>query len=46
MYYFEEKNIEEIALILNKGKSTMSRTLNEARKDLHNAMWKKFEGKT
>ncbi len=45
MYYFEEKNIEEIALILNKGKSTMSRTLNEARKDLHVAMWKKFDGK-
>jgi len=46
MYYFEEKNIEEIALILNKGKSTICRTLNEARKDLHVAMWKKFEGKT
>ncbi len=42
MYYFEEKNIEEIALILNKGKSTISEVLKEARKDLYKALRKKF----
>jgi RNA polymerase sigma-70 factor (ECF subfamily) len=45
-YYFEGRNIEEIALILDKGKATISRTLNEARKDLYVALWKKFEGIT
>jgi RNA polymerase sigma-70 factor (ECF subfamily) len=45
MYYFEDKNIEEIAVILNKGKSTVSRILNEARNDLREALWEKFKGK-
>jgi RNA polymerase sigma-70 factor (ECF subfamily) len=45
MYYFEDKNIEEIAVILNKGKSTVSRILNEARNDLREALWEKFDGK-
>ena len=45
MYYFEDKNIEEIALILNKGKSTIGEVLKEARKDLYDALRKKFDGK-
>jgi len=45
MYYFEDRNIEEIAFALSKGKSTISVLLKEARKDLYDALRKKFDGK-
>jgi len=46
MYYFEDRNIEEIAFALSKGKSTISVLLKEARKDLYEALRKKFEERT
>ena len=45
MYYIENKNIKEIAVTLNKGVSTISRILKEARKDLYDALQKKLEEK-
>ena len=46
MYYFEDRNIEEIAFILSKGKSTISVLLKEARNNLAKMLQKKFEERT